>query len=583
MGLLIAFAAAIYWAQYLMPFIKTSEQAKSEVLMLYALNGAEEAVDSGDEEALGHLVSRLMLMEDPKTGKKLFLGVTISLLGGEEVTARDLDLVSPVFPVSAPIYSKTSQELRGEIEIIYNDYQYNLLAEDAKRKLVYVLFGLALFTFMAYRFAVYLLAPLSALASSLSKMEFKELGSLPAPEGYVTEEVRRVAQALDDLLKGISEAWQSERAATVSKHYLDNILSSMSDILLVLGPDHRIEKANKAACELLGYEEESIEGLKADEIFVTPEGKGFEEFLAGSGLLEQESVRNLEMPLRRKDGGWFPALVAASIMRGDSAEARGIVCAAKDITQLKEAERELKEAKNKAEDATKLKDRFVALVSHDLKSPLSSIRMSVDLIKMTTDDLPKDAHENLSRIQQIIEHMVEMIKELLDLSRLQTGKIKLNHEVLDAHHSIQNVFYKMSGPSAKKEVKMVNDVPQKTLVYADPILFHQVIQNLVVNAIKFSTPGGAVTVFIPDDGKGNIAVKDTGVGIRKEFLPNLFSAEVKTTTIGTAGEKGSGLGLPLCNEIIKAHNGSISVESQDGAGTVFYLTFPQKDSSGQRL
>jgi len=111
---------------------------------------------------------------------------------------------------------------------------------------------------------------------------------------------------------------------------------------------------------------------------------------------------------------------------------------------------------------------------------------------------------------------------------------------------------------------------------ADRALFPQVIQNLVSNSIKFCNPGGHVVIFAPEGGGSVIAVRDTGVGVRPDMVPNLFKPEIKTTTPGTAGEKGTGLGLPMCKEILEAHGGAIRVESEPGKGSVFHAELPSR-------
>ncbi|MBI5179162.1 MAG: hybrid sensor histidine kinase/response regulator [Nitrospinae bacterium] len=126
----------------------------------------------------------------------------------------------------------------------------------------------------------------------------------------------------------------------------------------------------------------------------------------------------------------------------------------------------------------------------------------------------------------------------------------------------------------KKNIAIVNTVPPGTRLYADPSLYGEVLQNLLSNAVKFTREGGTVTLFIPPGEPATLAVRDTGTGITPPLLPKLFRYEEKTSTFGTAGEPGTGLGLPLSHEIIQAHGGSIRVESAAGSGSTFYVAIP---------
>jgi CheY-like chemotaxis protein len=168
-----------------------------------------------------------------------------------------------------------------------------------------------------------------------------------------------------------------------------------------------------------------------------------------------------------------------------------------------------------------------------------------------------------------------MIEELLKISRLQTGKITVKKTFFDACLSAAYALRNLKHHADKKEVLVINDIPRGSRIFADFDLFGEVVQNLVSNAIKFCSKGDSVTMFLPPGNeKATFAVKDTGTGISGEVLPKLFLHGETTSTQGTAGEKGTGLGLPFSHDIIRAHNGSLRVESKEGEGSVFYAELP---------
>lgn len=132
----------------------------------------------------------------------------------------------------------------------------------------------------------------------------------------------------------------------------------------------------------------------------------------------------------------------------------------------------------------------------------------------------------------------------------------------------------LSTLAEEKGIVLVNSISPSARVYADPPLFDEVARNLVSNAIKFSREGDRVEAFTPEGSPSTVALRDAGVGVDSFALPNIFRQEVKTTMPGTAGEKGTGLGLPYCHEIMTAHGGSITVDTKQGEGSVFYAAFP---------
>lgn len=246
-----------------------------------------------------------------------------------------------------------------------------------------------------------------------------------------------------------------------------------------------------------------------------------------------------------------------------------------DITDRKRSEKELHLAKEEAEAATILKDKFVSLVAHDLKSPLASLMGLLKLIDRDEVNPAHSKHKNmLHKSVNSGERMIKMIDELLDLDRLKKSKISLKPILLDCHAIVGDIMESLAEAANKKGVELVNDFPESAKLRADEELLSVVLGNLLSNAVKFCDKGGKVRVFKPSGRKSAIAVKDNGLGINEKILPNIFRFDVKTSTIGTAGETGTGLGLPLCREIVEAHGGRLFVESAVGEGSVFYIELP---------
>lgn len=243
-------------------------------------------------------------------------------------------------------------------------------------------------------------------------------------------------------------------------------------------------------------------------------------------------------------------------------------------TKVEERTAALRMEKDRAEDATKIKNKFISLVSHDLRSPLATVMGVLGLLEAREKyrlDAARQA-EMVSRARKSLGGLLAMIDQLLDLSRLQTGKISVIKRPVAVREAAASSFGHYSTTAEKKGVRLVNEAPPGMKVFADSALIAEVLNNLVSNAIKFCRPGDAITIAAADP--HTITVKDSGVGIPASLLPDIFKPEVKTTTTGTHGEVGTGLGLPYCKELMEAHGGDLSVASVEGEGTLFSMRFP---------
>ena len=232
-------------------------------------------------------------------------------------------------------------------------------------------------------------------------------------------------------------------------------------------------------------------------------------------------------------------------------------------------------AKEEAEAATKLKDKFVTLVVHDLRSPFSAIIGLLQLMERDTEaPLPPKHFEKIDRIMTVSNGMLRMIDEILDISRLQTGAIVPRLRFIEARVLAEDAIGCLLPLADKKKITLENRIPPKTKICADPSLYLEVIQNLASNAIKFTPEGGTVSLSLNYGSGASIEVRDSGIGMTDERAAHLFDEGEKTSTPGTAGERGGGFGLWLSQSIIMAHGGKITVSSALGKGSTFCAQLP---------
>ncbi len=250
-----------------------------------------------------------------------------------------------------------------------------------------------------------------------------------------------------------------------------------------------------------------------------------------------------------------------------------------DIRKRIETEAALRAEKEKAESATRLKDMFVGLVTHDLRAPIGNVIAMLSLLQSPDPRLTAETRSTLiSKTIGNARALIAFIDGLLDINRLRTGKIRPDKSYFSPCAMTDEIVGHLSHLAGEKGVALHNNLPAGQRLFADPSLYREVLHNLVANAIKFTRQGDRISVFSPPGDPFTVCVEDTGVGIGPDILPDLLKSEVKTSTPGTGGESGTGLGLPYCHEIIAAHNGIITAESELGKGTRFSVRLRRFDS-----
>ncbi len=266
-----------------------------------------------------------------------------------------------------------------------------------------------------------------------------------------------------------------------------------------------------------------------------------------------------------------------SLKRDSKGEIQKIFGVVSDITISKRAEEELKKSASELKELNEAKDRFISIISHDLRTPFSSILGYTDFLLNDTDIDNVKRDQYVLYIQESAKSMLSLVNSLLDYTRLQTGKIKFEPVRINAKSVIEKSIQILSGATLQKNIKLLSRLDKDFFIHADEGLLLQVFNNLISNAIKFTKPGGNINVNAFVDFEKNqiqFFVEDDGVGMKKSDISKLFKVDSKFTTPGTAGEKGSGLGLSLVSDIIRKHGGEIWVESELGKGAKFNFTIP---------
>jgi len=380
-------------------------------------------------------------------------------------------------------------------------------------------------------------------------------------------------------LQDITERKNNEEAIRAAEENNRMILESVVEGIYGLDIHGNCTFANPASLQILGYDNvNQLLGKHMHSLIHHTRNDGtsypVDECHIYKAVRQREIAHVDNEILWRSDGTSFPAEYWSRPITSDG-KTVGSVVTFINITERQRTTEKIIRAKEEAEEATKLKDKFVSLVSHDLKNPIGNIIGFLQLLQSIQDPPPNEkAVLIMDTALKSADNMVQLIDEILSLSRIGSGRIQPHFTFFDASILALRAFQKISFLAESKKIALNNNIPENTRIYADLELLEEVMHNLVTNAIKFSNKGDVISLFIPENEPTTIAVSDTGVGINPETIPDLFSYSKKTSTIGTSGERGTGYGLPLSQDIVKAHGGNLEVESQKGKGSTFFIKLP---------
>ncbi|MCX6152135.1 MAG: ATP-binding protein [Ignavibacteriales bacterium] len=248
-----------------------------------------------------------------------------------------------------------------------------------------------------------------------------------------------------------------------------------------------------------------------------------------------------------------------------------------DISEIKKIEDALKKSEDSLVQSNKSKDRFISIISHDLRAPFTSILGFAEILLNESDLSANDKREYLNYIYESSQNQLQLVNYLLDYSRLQTGRTKLELQRIKAKTLVYSCVSALTGNAMRKDITIKTFAPADIHIQADERLITQALTNLLSNAIKFTEEGKSIEVSVNVFKKGWIefVVKDEGLGISEANKPKIFQFDQKISTEGTKGEKGTGLGLTLVKEIIEKHNGDIWFYSELGNGSEFHFTISE--------
>ncbi len=400
----------------------------------------------------------------------------------------------------------------------------------------------------------------------------------------------------------------------------EKIISTMADSLVLLDKQGEIVFVNKSLIDSSGYHKNELKKKSIDILFKEKDFKGILLNKAAKG----EDIRNSELNIETKNGIRIPVLFSSSNVKDNAGGLAGIVCIAKDITERKKTEMDLKiqneEVLQQSEELTAqaeeihvhvenlreanellideqrviemqskqlkevneqltilntTKDKFFSIIAHDLKNPFNSILGFSEMLYFKYEKLSEDKkHKYIEAIHLSSKKVFELLENLLQWARTQTKNIAFHPEEFELKEVVVSNIELMKELLEKKQIIINNNLPEDIKIYADQNMIKTVIRNLLSNSIKFTEKGKITIDLSVNSDFCKVMISDTGIGIPDSELESIFEIGYSKSTPGTHDESGTGLGLIICKEFVEKNGGSIGVESVIDKGSRFYFTLP---------
>ncbi len=393
-----------------------------------------------------------------------------------------------------------------------------------------------------------------------------------------------LAQHLRERQALILREQAARREAELQREHLELLFMQFPGPICILrGRDHVIELANVAICDAWGRAHEDVIGQPLFEALPEVEGQGFRELLdrvldTGEPYVGRETRTQLG---RGPDGAletvYFNFVYAPR--RNPSGGIDGVLVIAMDVTAQVRAREQVDGLRRQAEAANQAKDQFLAILGHELRNPLAPILTALQLMNLRGDD---SAAKERAVIDRQVRHLVRLVDDLLDVSRIARGRIELRRGRVEMAEIVARAIEMTSPLLEERQQNLRVSVPRTGLaVHGDVTRLAQVVMNLLSNGAKYTEPGGTVEVLARrDNGSVELRVCDSGIGIHTELLPRVFDMFVQGTQALDRSQGGLGLGLTIVRSLVELHGGSVAVHSDGpGRGSEFVIRLPALDAA----
>ncbi len=365
----------------------------------------------------------------------------------------------------------------------------------------------------------------------------------------------------------ITEQKKAELRLEQSERQFRLLSENSQDLITIFDTENRFQYLSPASFRILGYEPEELLGAKIESLLHPDDF-----WVMSEEVMERAREGEITTPhfrLRRKDGLYTWIEAHSTPVTDTQGKVVGIQSTSRDITLRKEAEFAMQQAKDRAEEATKAKSLFLSMMSHEIRTPMNAI---IGLTHLLLQDEPRaDQIESLKLLRFSGENLLTIINDILDFSKIEAGKIALEYIDFDLYNLLQNIKQMLDQRAQDKEIRLhyVYDGKVPFVVKGDPVRIGQIVTNLLGNAIKF-TERGYVELSVCHEGmewgrhRVRIRVKDTGIGIEKDKINQVFESFSQAGSDTTRKFGGTGLGLSISKRLLNLMNSDIEVTSYTG-------------------
>jgi two-component system, chemotaxis family, CheB/CheR fusion protein len=410
------------------------------------------------------------------------------------------------------------------------------------------------------------LATLNSVGSEVRAREGKWYWRAMQPYVNRANHVEGVVVTFTD----ISELKHAEE----SVRRLATVMQDSNDAIVVFDLEGHILEWNAAAERMYGYSAAEAQALGA--LSVVPEARRHEHEAMLARASRDEAVASFEMQRLTKEGRTLDVWITVSVLHDERGRPHAIASTERDISERLRTEEQLRLRAMRLQEVDRRRNEFLAMLGHELRNPLAPVRNALQLLRhrRVSPDQVSWATELMDRQTG---HLQRLVDDLLDVSRITSGKVRLNREVVDIRGAVQSALEQADSLLQAREHRVSVELPQEPLwVFGDAVRLQQVIGNLLTNAYKYTAPGGHVGIKAAREGdEVAVSVVDSGMGIASELLPHIFDMFVQGDQTLDRAQGGLGIGLTLVRQLVGMHNGHVEAHTRGpGEGSEFVVRLP---------
>lgn len=435
-----------------------------------------------------------------------------------------------------------------------------------------------------YRLILISLAIISAVCAVIIYFTLK----LRKVNRELNERNKQVLDINEDLKKtNIELAHQKElirKALSESEKFYGMLLQSADDGISFYDSSWKLKYANTAFYKMIGVTEDEYT-VRDTEEYIHPDDRGYHDRRIKS--LNENGFFESELKLKHSDGRYLNLSTRSVVVKHDNGEVLGSLTISRDITKMKQAHDDLLKANEEAKASNRLKTSFLANISHEIRTPLNSVVGFSNLL--LEDDITKEVREEyIEHINFNSEKLLQIIGDIIDLSRLESSQIEIRYEETSLNSMIDEIMQDTRKIIKRTDKPIMLNVKNHfrnsgDLIFTDRIWLKRVLNHLMDNAVKFTLDGTIDLICTLENNNIVFRIKDTGIGINKENLVRIFEEFRQEIDGHHRPFEGLGVGLTLAKEVVERMGGKITVQSEKGIGSIFCFTLPYRPAGSTKI